>query len=326
MHCIEVEGAELRWGTRPDPEPGPGAVRLRVAATAVNRADLVQRAGAYPPPPGASDILGLEASGVVDAVGPGVTGWSVGDEACALLTGGGYATSVVAPAACLAPIPRGIDLADAAALPEVFATAWRNLVDLGGLGHGQRVLVHAGASGVGTAAVQVARLVGARSFVTAGSAGKIARCVALGADGGADRHAGPWREAVRAWAPGGVEVVLDPVGAAYLADDQRVLATDGRLVVIGLMSGMRAELDLGRLLVKRQQILGSTLRALPVEARGRVVAALVEHVWPALEAGTIRPVIEARMGLEAAAAAHARIAENGTVGKVILMAPDAPRT
>jgi len=322
MHAIVIDGPTLAWRPVPDlPAPGPGQVRLRVRATAVNRADLAQRAGLYPPPPGASEILGLECSGHVEALGAGVQGWAVGDAACALLSGGGYAEQVLCPADQLLPVPAGMSVEEAAGLPEVWATAWLNLVDEGGLAAGQRVLLHAGASGVGTAAVQICRAWGARSWVIVGSADKIAAAVALGADGGSDRHAGPWQEAVRAWAPQGVDLVLDPVGGATLAADLEVLATGGRAVIIGLMGGRSAQVDLGRLLVRRLRIQGSVLRSRPPAEKARIVAGLRRDLWPRLAAGELHSVVAARFPLDRAAQAHERIASDQTIGKVLLIVP-----
>jgi putative PIG3 family NAD(P)H quinone oxidoreductase len=319
MHAISVTDGTLRWADQPPPVPGAGQVRIRVVAAGVNRADLVQRAGRYPPPPGASPILGLEVAGVVDRAVDGGR-FSVGDEVCALLTGGGYATHVVVEEDLCLPVPEGLDLVQAAALVEVWATAWRNLVELGRLTAGERVLIHAGASGVGTAAIQLCQLLGARAFVTAGSQDKLDRCVALGAEGGANRHDGPWVEAVRAWA-GGVDVILDPVGAGYLEQAQQVLDSDGRWVLIGLMGGRSAQIDLGRLLMKRQQLLGSTLRALPVARKAPVLRALETTVWPALSSGRVRPIVHATVPMLEAERAHALVASNETVGKVVLTAP-----
>lgn len=311
----------MAWTEVPTPEPGAGEIRIRVATAGVNRADLMQRAGHYPPPPGASEILGLECSGTVDALGPGVSDWAIGQPVCALLSGGGYAERVVCPAAHVLPVPDGCTVIDAGALPEVACTAWMVLVLEGALGAGDQALVHAGASGVGTMAVQVIRELGARSFVTVGSPEKVARCVALGADGGADRHAGPWLEAVRAWAPQGVDVILDPVGPGYLAPNQRALAVGGRLVVIGLLSGRSAELDFGRLLMKRQRVVGTVLRARDLAAKAEIVAGVRRDVWPGVAAGRIEPVIDRVVPVTEVEAAHAAMAANETVGKILLRMP-----
>jgi len=316
MRAIAIVDDQLVWQESPTPEPGPGQVRVHVAAAGVNRADLVQRAGRYPPPPGASPILGLEVSGVVDAVGPQTT-TAVGTPVCALLTGGGYAEQVVVEEACCLPVPDGVDLVDAAALPEVWATVWLNLVGEAALAAGERLVVHAGASGVGTAAIQLASLLGARTFVTAGSTDKIARCTALGAEEGWVRHDGEWAPAVERWA-GGADVILDPVGGPYLAQAQQVLATDGRWVLIGLMGGRSAPVDLGRLLIKRQRLIGSTLRARSVARKARVLAQLETTVWPAIADGRVRTVIEARWPIREADQAHRQLQSNDTVGKILL--------
>lgn len=318
MKAIVLHDDKLVWGDAPEPELGPGQVRIGVHATAVNRADLVQRAGAYPPPPGASPILGLECAGEVLEVGEGVTRVRPGDLVCALLYGGGYAEQVVVPAGQVLKVPAGFDAVRAAAVPEVFATAYLNLYMEAALAKQERVLIHAGASGVGTAAIQLCKAFHNPCFVTAGSADKVGRCVALGADGGADRHAGDFQDAVQAWANGGVDVILDPVGAAYLAQNLRCLATGGRLVLIGLMGGAEAPVNLGLLMMKRARIIGSTLRARPIGEKAAVMDALQARVWPLLEAGAVVPVIEAVMPIHEAERAHQLVAGNDTVGKVVL--------
>lgn len=317
MKAILVEGDELIWSDAPEPSLGVGEVRIDNRATAVNRADLAQRTGGYPPPPGASPILGLECAGVVREVGEGVTRVKPGDEVCALLAGGGHAEVVVAPAGQVLPKPKGLSFAEAAALPEVFATAWINLFHEAATQPGERVLLHAGASGVGTAAIQMCREFGNPTFVTAGSEPKIARCTELGADAGFNRHEGSFVDAVREWS-GGVDVILDPVGAAYLRDNLKCLNLDGRLVVIGLLGGAVAEIPLGAMMVKRQRIIGSTLRARSIAAKAAVMDALQEHVWPLIEAGTIAPIIETILPVQQTAAAHDLLATNDTFGKVVL--------
>jgi len=322
MKGIVVDGSSLRWQDVPNPALGVGEVRIAVAATAVNRADLVQRSGGYPPPPGASPILGLECAGVVLEVGEGVTRVLPGDKVCALLAGGGYAEQVVVPAGQVLRIPRGLDFVEAAALPEVFATAYLNLYMEAALAKGERVLLHAGASGVGTAAIQLCKAFHNPCFVTAGSADKIERCVALGAGGGADRYAGGFQEAVMAWSDGaGVDVILDPVGAAYLKDNLASLRLGGRLVLIGLMGGVQAELNLGQLMMKRLRIIGSTLRARPISEKAAVMDALEARVWPLLESGAIRPIVDAVLPIDKAEDAHTLVAGNGTFGKVVMTVP-----
>ena len=319
MKAIEIQGDRLAWQDVETPTPGVGEILIRNHATAVNRADLVQRAGAYPPPPGASPILGLECAGVVEAVGEGVGRYKVGDEVCALLAGGGYAEYVVCPAGQALPIPAGVSLVDAAALPEVFATAFLNLYMEAGAKVGERFLLHAGASGVGTAGIQLGRAFGNPVWVTAGSDEKIARCVELGAQAGHVRHAGSFVESVQAWTDGaGMDVILDPVGGAYLGDNMASLAVDGRLVIIGLMGGAKAELPIGIAMVKRLRVIGSTLRARAVAAKAQVMDRLEQDVWPRIADGTISPIVEARMPITEAEAAHELIASDATFGKVLL--------
>jgi putative PIG3 family NAD(P)H quinone oxidoreductase len=319
MKAIVVEGERLVWGEAPTPTPGTGEVLIRNHATAINRADLVQRRGGYPAPPGASQILGLECAGVVAEVGEGVTRYRVGDRVCALLAGGGYAQYVAVPAGQVLRVPEGLTFEQAASLPEVFATAYLNLFMEASLEVGERVLLHAGASGVGTAGIQLCNAFGNPCFVTAGSDEKIARCVALGAVNGTNRHAGSFRERINEWTDGrGVNVILDPVGAGYLADNLRVLATDGRLVIIGLMGGTKAELEIGLMMMKRLRIIGSTLRARSVAAKSRVMDALAQRVWPLIVAGRIQPIIEAVLPIERAEDAHALIASDRTFGKVVM--------
>lgn len=319
MKAIQVEGDDLVWGEVPSPALGEGEIRIRTMATAVNRADLAQRAGAYPPPPGASPILGLECSGVVAEVGGGVTRFRLGDEVCALLAGGGHAEEVVVPAGQVLPIPAGMSFTDAAALPEVFATAYLNLMMEADLAPGETVLLHAGASGVGTAAIQLCVAFGNLCFVTAGSDEKIDRCVGLGAQGGSNRHSGSFVDQVEAWTGGqGFDVILDPVGAAYLEDNLKSLNLDGRLVLIGLMGGAEAPLALAPMLMRRLRIIGSTLRARPVAAKAEIMDALFERVWPLLATGSIKPIVEEVIPIAEANRAHALIAGDTTFGKVVL--------
>lgn len=303
----------------PDPVAGPGQVVLDVAATAVNRADLMQRMGHYPPPPGAPEYPGLECSGTVREVGDGVTGWRVGDQACALLAGGGYAERVVVPAGQLLPVPAGVSLMDAAALPEVTCTVWSNVFMLAALRPGEVLLVHGGSSGIGTMAIQLAREIGATVAVTAGSAEKLDRCRELGASILVNYRDQDFVAEVRAATGGrGADVILDNMGAAYLARNVDLLATSGRLVVIGLQGGRKAELDLGTLLGKRAAVLATTLRARPEAEKATIVAAVREHVWPLLESGTVLPVIHSRLPLADAAEAHRLVESSAHVGKVLL--------
>lgn len=321
MHAI-LPGPDMAWAETERPKPTGDEVRIRIAATAVNRADLSQAAGRYPPPPGASPILGLECAGVVDAVGPDATGIAVGERVCALLGGGGYAEYTVVPASHTLPVPDGMDFLDAAALPEVLTTAFLNLRIEAGLQEGERVLLHAGASGVGTTALQLCRLWGNPTWVTVGSAEKIATCMGYGADGGSNRHEGPWVDDVLAWTDGnGVDVILDPVGQGYVAEDQKVLANRGRIVLIGLLGGRSETLDLGRMLVKRQRLIGSVLRARSKAEKDVILGRLRDEVWPRVVDGTLSGHVHTVMPLPEAKAAHALLASNATTGKVILQVP-----
>ncbi|CAN5885363.1 NAD(P)H-quinone oxidoreductase [soil metagenome] len=310
----------LRVVERPDPEPGPGELRLRVAAAGVNRADILQRKGRYPPPPGASDVLGLEAAGTVDAIGAGVTGWAAGDRACAVLAGGGYAELVVVPAAVAMPWPGGIDAVGAGAVAEVFTTAHDNLFTRAGLRSGETLLVHGGSSGVGTAAIQLAVRAGVEVLVTASTADKLAACADLGAAVGIDYTTQDFVEAVRDHTAGhGVDVVLDVVGGPYLDRNLRALASEGRLVVIGLQGGAKAELDMGWLLTRRLKVMASTLRARSTDEKAQLARRMEAEVWPGFAEGALRPVIHATYPLTDAADAH-EVMESGThIGKLVLL-------
>lgn len=319
MKAVVQHKDQLSWNEVPDLYPKRGEVRIAVRASAVNRADLSQRAGGYPPPPGASSILGLECSGVVDEVGEGVTSIDEGDRVCALLPGGGYAESVTVPAGQVLRIPGNIGFEAAAALPEVFATAYLNLYMEARLQPGETVLIHAGGSGVGTAAIQLCKSFRNPCFVTAGSADKIQRCKALGASLGCVRSDEDFVGLVTEWTQSsGVDVILDPVGASYFNKNLNVLATGGRLVVIGLMGGGDTEIALGRLMVKRQRVIGSTLRARPIAAKAQVMDELKKRVWPLIESGEIQPIIDQVVPIEQVDEAHKLIASNSTFGKVVL--------
>ena len=310
----------LEYVDVPDPSVGPGEVLLDVAATAVNRADLLQRQGHYPPPPGASDILGLECSGTVAALGDDVTGIAVGDEVCALLAGGGYATRVVVPAGQVMPAPAGVDLVTAAALPEVAATVWSNVMMVAGLRSGDSFLVHGGAGGIGTFAIQLAHALGARVFATAGSADKLALCTELGADVAINYREQDFVEVVKDETDGaGVDVILDNMGASYLARNVASLATRGRLVVIGLQGGTTAELDLNALMRKRAAVAGTTLRARPMGEKSAICAEVTEHVWPLVADATIRAVVSHRLPLTEAAEGHRLVESGESTGKVLLV-------
>jgi len=318
VKAIAIEADRLVWQDSPSPDLGTGEVRIAAHATAINRADLVQRSGGYPPPPGASPILGLECAGEVIEVGEGVARVAVGDQVCALLSGGGYAEEVVVPAGQVLKIPAGVSMVEAAALPEVFATAYLNLFMEAGLAPGEKAVIHAGASGVGTAAIQLCRALGNPCFVTLGGQNKLDACLALGAEAGFNRHEGNFLDSVKAWAPEGVDVILDPVGAGYLADNLTSLALNGRLVLIGLMGGAAAEINLGLLMMKRLRIIGSTLRARPIAAKAAVMDQLQAVVWPKIESGEIRPVVDSVYPISEADAAHQHVAANNTIGKVVL--------
>lgn len=303
----------------PDPVPQPGEVVLSVAATAVNRADLLQRQGHYPPPPGAPAWPGLECSGTVAAVGDGVAGWAVGDQACALLTGGGYAEQVAVPTGQLLPVPAGVSLVDAAALPEVTCTVWSNVFMTAGLRPKETLLVHGGASGIGTMAIQLATAMGARVAVTAGSAEKLQRCAELGADITINYAEQNFADVLRDATNGqGADVILDIMGASYLGANVASLATNGRLVIIGMQGGRKAELDIATLMTKRAAVLGTTLRARPAAEKAAIVAQVREYVWPLISEGAVRPVIDRRLPIADAIQAHALVASSGHVGKVLL--------
>lgn len=321
MKAIAVENDQLAWTDHPDPDgPSANEVLIDVSWAGMNRADLMQRGGGYPPPAGASPIMGLEVSGHVRAVGSDVTHLHEGDAVCALLTGGGYAEQVIVPAAQVLPIPEGLSLRESAAVPEVFATAWLNLYMEAGLKPGEKILLHAGASGLGTTVIQLARELDNPVFVTAGSDAKIEACKKLGAEGGWNRHNGSFVDAVNQW--GTVDMVLDPVGGDYTRQNQSVLNTNGRMVVIGLMGGREANVDLGYLLMKRQRLIGSTLRSQPVSVKGDVMDALYESVWPLFAAGAIRPVIDRDYPISAADEAMAYLQSNESQGKVLLQVSD----
>ncbi|MGH3734174.1 MAG: NAD(P)H-quinone oxidoreductase [Micromonosporaceae bacterium] len=308
----------LAWEEVPDPVAEPGEVVVEVAATAVNRADLLQRQGFYPPPPGAPPYPGLECSGRVASLGAGVECWRVGDEVCALLAGGGYAQRVAVPAGQLLPVPAGVSVVDAAALPEVACTVWSNVYGIASLRPHQTLLVHGAASGIGTFAIQLARATGATVYGTA-SPHKHDALRDLGADGVIDYHTEDFVAVVKDATGGrGADVVLDIVGAAYLAKNLDVLATGGRLVVIGLQGGRKSELNLGTLLAKRLSVTGTTLRSRPAEEKAGIVRAVRDHVWPLIEAGAVRPVIDRRLPITSATEAHHLVETNQHIGKVLL--------
>jgi putative PIG3 family NAD(P)H quinone oxidoreductase len=323
MHAVVISepgGPEvLRWTEVPDPRPGPGEVLVEVAAAGVNRADLMQRQGLYPPPPGAPPYPGLEISGVIAALGHGVTGWRPGQQVCALLSGGGYAERVAVPAGQLLPVPPGSTLVEAAALPESACTVYSNVFLTARLAAGETLLVHGGGSGIGTMAIQLAKQAGARVAVTAGSRPKLDACLALGADIAINYREEDFVTSLMAATDGhGADVILDIVGAAYLARNIAALAQDGRIANIGMQQGRRAELDFGALMAKRAVISSTSLRARPAEQKASIVAAVVENVWPAVGAGLIRPVIDTELPLEEAAQAHRIMTESTHTGKIVL--------
>ena len=309
----------LRWSEVDDPEPSPGEVLVDVAATAVNRADILQREGRYPPPPGASPYLGLECSGTIRAVGDDVTGWEVGEAVCALLAGGGYAQRVAVPAEQLLPVPAGVGLATAAALPEVACTVWSNLVMTAGLAPGETLLVHGGSSGIGTMAIQVGKALGTRVAVTAGSQAKLDACRHLGADITINYRDQEFVEALRQQTNGaGADVILDLVGGPYLARNIAALAPNGRLVIIGLQGGTRAELDLGALLGRRASVIGTTLRGRPLHEKKEIVRQVRGQLWPMVVDGRVRPVVHTTLPITQAAEAHRLLESSAHVGKIVL--------
>lgn len=317
---IVGEDHSLSWAETEQPEPAANEVLIKVHATAINRADLMQRRGFYPPPPGASPIMGLECAGEVVAVGASTSRYQPGDKVCALLAGGGYAAFATADEGSVLPVPAGLSYEQAAALPEVFATAWINLFMEAGLQPGEKVILHAGASGVGTAGIQLCRAFGSPVYVTAGSVDKIERCIALGATDGSNRHDGPFIEQASVFAAdAGVDVILDPVGASYLQDNISLLGLGGRLVLIGLMGGAKTEIDLAQLMIKRIRVIGSTLRARPLAEKAAVMQQLEEKVWPKIEAGEISAIVEQVMPIAEIEAAHDLVASDNTFGKVVLV-------
>ncbi|OBJ28229.1 NAD(P)H-quinone oxidoreductase [Mycobacterium colombiense] len=320
MRAIVAESADqLSWQEVPDVSAGAGEVLVKVTAAGVNRADLLQAAGKYPPPPGASEIIGMEVSGIIANTGSGVTNWPVGQEVCALLAGGGYAEYVAVPAGQLLPIPSGVDLVDAAGLPEVACTVWSNLVLTAHLGEGQLLLMHGGASGIGTHAIQIARALGARVAVTAGSEEKLQTCRDLGAEITINYREDDFVARVQEF--GGADVIFDIMGASYLDRNLDALATDGQLVIIGMQGGIKGELNVGKLLAKRAHVIGTTLRGRPVSgpnSKSEIVQAVTAKVWPMIADGRVRPIIGERIPIEQAGTAHKKLAAGEVHGKVVL--------
>lgn len=303
----------------PTPQLGAGEVLIDVVAAGVNRADVLQRQGHYPPPPGASELPGLEVSGRIAQLGDDVTGWSIGDEVCALLTGGGYAEKVAVPAGQVLPVPQGVSLTDAAVLPETICTVWSNLVMTAGLRRGDTVLLHGGSSGIGTTGIQISSALGARVAVTAGSDDKLKACADLGADILINYKEQDFVDALKEATDGrGADVILDIIGAKYLASNVKALAPDGRIVTIGLQGGVKGELNLGALLTKRGTIHATSLRGRSLEGKAEIVAQVREHVWPMVEAGQLKPLVHGRYPLEQVAEAHRDLESSSHIGKLVL--------
>ncbi|QYN24412.1 NAD(P)H-quinone oxidoreductase [Amycolatopsis sp. DSM 110486] len=323
MYAITIRepgGPEvLEWTEVPDPSPGPGEVLLDVAAGAVNRADLLQRQGNYPPPPGSSETIGLECSGTIAELGEGVEGWQVGDEVCALLAGGGYAERVVVPAGQLLPVPGEVELLAAAGLPEVACTVWANVVMHAKLAEGQTLLVHGGAGGIGTHAIQVGKALGATVAVTAGSPERLERCRQLGADITINYKDQDFVEVLRAEAKG-ADVILDNMGAKYLQRNVDALRTDGRLVIIGMQGGIKGELNIGSLLGKRASVFAAGLRFRPLDQKAAIVADVRERLWPLVENGSVKPIIGQVVPMAEAASAHRMLEDGDVFGKILLTA------
>lgn len=325
MHAVVItrpgDPDVLQWTEVEDPVPGPDEVLIDVAASAVNRADLMQRQGFYPPPPGAPPYPGLECSGTIAATGSEVTGWKPGDEVCALLSGGGYAEKVAVPAGQLLPVPHALTRTTAAALPETVCTVYSNVFLGARLSPGETLLVHGGASGIGTTAIQLAKNAGATVAVTAGSAEKLSACRELGADITINYREEDFVQRIKDATDGhGADVILDIMGAAYLDRNVEALAADGRIVNIGMQGGRKAELDMGKLMSKRGTIMSTTLRARPKEQKKAIVAAVREHVWPLVDAGKIRPIIYRELPFSEAAEAHRIMAASTHTGKILLLA------
>lgn len=326
MHAITIpepgEPEALVWDEVPDPVPGEGEVLVEVVASAVNRADILQRQGFYNPPPGASPYPGLECSGRIAALGSGVSGWAVGDEVCALLAGGGYAEKVAVPAGQLLPVPAGVDLKQAAALPEVVCTVWSNVFMVAHLRPGETLLVHGGSSGIGTAAIQLAKAVGANVAVTAGTKEKLEYCAELGADVLINYREQDFVDEIRQATDGaGADVILDNMGAKYLDRNVQALAVNGRLAIIGMQGGIKGELNIAALLSKRAAISATSLRARPLSEKAAIVAAVREHVWPLFATGQLRPVVDREVPMPQAPEAHRVVEASGHIGKVLLVTP-----
>ena len=317
MKAIQIVDKSLFWEEIKTPEPRKDEVLIKISATAINRADLAQRAGNYPPPEGETDILGLECSGIIVKVGENVSENRIGEEVCALLAGGGYAEYVCCPSIQAIKTPTNLSLIESASLPEVFATCWLNLFLEGNLSQGQNILLHAGASGIGTAAIQLCSSFGANSFVTVGSEEKLRFCLELGSKQGVVRGEGAFEE-INSWVKSGFDLILDPVGGDYFSNNQKILGLEGKLVIIGLMGGITSEINLGHLMMRRQKIIGSTIRARHKELKGQVMKDLESKVWPLIEKNEIKPVIFKTMNITEIEEAHKLMLNNQNIGKIVI--------
>jgi NADPH:quinone reductase len=323
MNVIEIAAPggpeQLKPAMRPVPRPGEAEVLIRVAAAGVNRPDVMQRQGRYPPPPGASDLPGMEVAGEIAALGPGVSGLSVGDKVAALLPGGGYAAYAIAAAALCLPVPGNLTLVEAAAIPETYMTVWTNLFERGGCKSGDTVLIHGGTSGIGTTAIQLAHARGARVFATAGSAEKVSACQKLGAARGINYHTEDFVAVIKQETEDkGVDIILDMVAGSYVARNIDSLAVEGRIVTISMLGGARAEINMGKIMMKRLTLTGSTLRPRSVAQKGAIAAAMHKNVWPLLIAGRAKPVIHATFPLAQASEAHRLMESSNHIGKIVL--------
>jgi len=317
MKAIVITDNKLNWVDNEDPDCKDNEVIIKVKATAVNRADLAQRVGLYPAPPGASEILGLECSGIIQEIGRNVVNRKVGDEVVALLAGGGYAEYVSCPEVQTLPLPKNINLNDGAAIPEVFATCWLNLFIEGNLKKGEKVLFHAGASGIGTAGIQLCNIFQCESYITAGSEEKVEFCIDLGSNAGTVRLENSFKS-FKDHCPSGLDIILDPVGANYFEENLNNLAIDGRLIIIGILGGVNGKINIGNLLMKRQKIIGSTIRSRSIEVKGKVMNALYENIWDYFEKKIIKPIIYKKLPIREADQAHKIMENNNNIGKIIL--------
>ena len=317
MKAIVISDKKLNWVDNEDPDCKDNEVIIKVKSTAVNRADLAQRAGLYPAPPGASEILGLECSGIIQEIGRDVVDRKVGDEVVALLAGGGYAEYVSCPEVQTLPLPKNLNLSDGAAIPEVFATCWLNLFMEGNLKKGEKVLFHAGASGIGTAGIQLCNIFQCESYITAGSEEKVEFCIDLGSNAGTVRLENSFKS-FKDHCPSGLDIILDPVGANYFEENLNNLAIDGRLIIIGILGGVNGKINIGNLLMKRQKIIGSTIRSRSIEVKGKVMNALYENIWDHFEKKIIKPIIYKKLPIREADQAHKIMENNNNIGKIIL--------